>query len=119
MRASQAAFEVDDETHAGWSVPVRGSAVAARAHHPQAHQRSTARARLGSEPIRRAHLKVQVNTDKNVEVSADFAERIEADVASALARFERRLTRVEVHLRDESAGRIAGESRTCGQPIPP
>jgi len=64
-------------------------------------------------------VKIQVNTDKNVEVSADFAERIEADVASALARFERRLTRVEVHLRDESAGRIAGESRTVGQPIPP
>jgi len=58
-------------------------------------------------------VKIQVNADKNVEVSADFARRVEADVASALARFERRLTRLEVHLREESAGRSTGEDVRC------
>jgi len=58
-------------------------------------------------------VKIQVNTDRNVEVSADLAERIEADVTSALSRFEARLTRVEVHLRDESSGRATGEDIRC------
>jgi hypothetical protein len=58
-------------------------------------------------------MKVQVNTDRNVDVSADFAERTAVEVASALARFERRLTRVEVHLRDESSGRPTGEDIRC------
>lgn len=79
----------------------------------QDHHRSPARARLGREPIRRDHVKIRVSTDKNVVVRADFAERTAVDVASALARFERRLTRVEVHLRDESAGPTTGEDIRC------
>ncbi len=58
-------------------------------------------------------MKIQVNTDKNIEGGADLAERTEADVASALARFEQRLTRIEVHLRNESAGRTTGEDVRC------
>ncbi len=58
-------------------------------------------------------MKIQVNTDRNVDVSADFSERTAVEVASDLARFERRLTRVEVHLRDESAGRTTGEDIRC------
>lgn len=58
-------------------------------------------------------MKIQVNTDKNVAGSADLTERTEADVARALVRFESRLTRVEVHLRNESAGRTTGEDVRC------
>lgn len=58
-------------------------------------------------------MKIQVNTDKNVEGSEPLGERIEADLASALTRFGDRVTRVEVHLRNESAGRSSGDDFRC------
>lgn len=58
-------------------------------------------------------MKIQVNSDKNVEGSEAFSERTEADLERALARFEDRLTRVEVHLGNESAGRSTGDDFRC------
>lgn len=58
-------------------------------------------------------MKVQVNTDNNVVGSDFFSERTEADLTSVLSRFESRLTRVEVHLRNESAGRSTGDDFRC------
>ncbi|CAN5432312.1 HPF/RaiA family ribosome-associated protein [soil metagenome] len=58
-------------------------------------------------------MKIQVHTDHNVTGSADLDEQTEADVASALSRFESRLTRVEVHLGNESAGRSTGDDFRC------
>ena len=56
---------------------------------------------------------IQLNTDKAVEGSEALSERTEADLASALTRFEDRLTRIEVHLRSESAGRTTGNDFRC------
>jgi ribosome-associated translation inhibitor RaiA len=67
----------------------------------------------GNEALRRHHMKIQVNTDKNVEGGEALSEQIDADLAGALARFADRLTRVEVHLRDESAGRTTGDDVRC------
>jgi hypothetical protein len=47
-------------------------------------------------------MKIQVNTDRNVEGSEALVLLVEAEVQSALERFEDRLTRVEVHLGDEN-----------------
>ena len=58
-------------------------------------------------------MKIQVNTDRNVEGGEALSERAEADLGSALTRFEDRLTRVEVHLRNESAGRTTGNDFRC------
>lgn len=58
-------------------------------------------------------MKVQINSDKNVDVSEAHAERMEADVGTALERYGDHLTRVEVHLRDESAGRPTGDDIRC------
>jgi hypothetical protein len=67
-------------------------------------------------------MKVQVNTDSNVVGSDDLVRQVEAEVDSALGRFSERLTRVEVHLGDESAGsstvadmRCSMEARPAGQ----
>jgi Sigma 54 modulation protein / S30EA ribosomal protein len=67
-------------------------------------------------------MKIQVNTDKNVEGTADLVHQVEAEVDSALGRYSDRLTRVEVHLGDESAGastvadmRCTMEARPAGQ----
>ena len=58
-------------------------------------------------------MKIQINTDKNVDAGEGLSERIEASLESALTRFEDRLTRVEVHFRDESAGRSTGDDVRC------
>lgn len=47
-------------------------------------------------------MKIELNTDHNVEGSEALVQMVEAQVQSALERFEDRLTRVEVHLGHES-----------------
>lgn len=59
------------------------------------------------------HVKIQVNTDTNIGGGADLAERTEAEISGALDRFKDRLTRIEVHLGNESAGRSTGEDFRC------
>lgn len=56
---------------------------------------------------------VLVNTDSNVDLDAGQIERIEADLESALGRFDQDLSRIEVHLRDESAGRETVDDIRC------
>ncbi len=58
-------------------------------------------------------MKILLNTDHNVEGSAALSARIQADLEVALTRFEDRLTRIEVHLGDESAGRTSGDDVRC------
>jgi Sigma 54 modulation protein / S30EA ribosomal protein. len=69
---------------------------------------------------------VQVNTDNHTTGSADFIQKVEVIVETALSRFESRITRVEVHLTDENSSsksrendkRCVMEARLAGlQPI--
>jgi ribosome-associated translation inhibitor RaiA len=57
-------------------------------------------------------MKVQLHTDAHVMVDAELSARIEANVEDQLTRFER-LTRVEVHLSDESGGKRFGSDIRC------
>jgi len=57
-------------------------------------------------------MKVQLNTDRHVVVDAGLVARIEANVEDQLGRFER-LTRVEVHLTDQSGGKRLGADVRC------
>jgi hypothetical protein len=59
-------------------------------------------------------MKIQVNTDRNVDGSEAVVLWVEAEVESALERFEDRLTRVEVHLADESGEKDgSGADKRC------
>lgn len=59
-------------------------------------------------------MKIQVNSDRNVEGSEALVLLVEAEVESALERFEDRLTRVEVHLGDESGDKDrSGADKRC------
>ena len=58
-------------------------------------------------------MKVQVHHDNVIEGSAKLIEQTAIEVADALARFDDRLTRVEVHLGNESAGRTTGDDFRC------
>lgn len=54
-----------------------------------------------------------VNTASNVAATSHVPDDIETVVEAALSRFSARLTRVEVHLSDESAGRSTGNDIKC------
>jgi hypothetical protein len=59
-------------------------------------------------------MKIQVNTDHNVEGSEALVLMVEAEVQSALERFVDRLTRVEVHLGDENGEKDgSGADKRC------
>lgn len=58
-------------------------------------------------------MQILVNTDSNIDATPGLVSEVEASVNTALARFATRLTRVEVHLKDESAGRETTDDITC------
>lgn len=57
-------------------------------------------------------MQIQVNTDDNVE-GQELARRIEGKVSASLSRFSGQITRVEVHLSDENAGKSGGMDKRC------
>ena len=58
-------------------------------------------------------MQIQINTDDNVEGREALEARVEAAVESALGRFGDRITRVEVHLSDENAGKSGSDDMRC------
>lgn len=58
-------------------------------------------------------MKVQINTDKHIEgherVEAYFSE----EIAKSLARFEDKITRVEVHFGDENSNKSGIDDKRC------
>jgi hypothetical protein len=71
-------------------------------------------------------MQVQINTDRNIDGNEATMELVEAIVRSELDRFRERITRVEVHLRDENSSQKGGsddlrctmEARVAGlQPL--
>lgn len=69
---------------------------------------------------------VQVNTDSNIEGASALAEQVETVIRDQLDRHSEKITRVEVHLRDENSDKKFGardmscllEARLAGlQPV--
>jgi ribosomal subunit interface protein len=59
-------------------------------------------------------MQVQVHTDNHIEGSAKLSNYLTSVVESTLERFADRITRVEVHLSDESsAQKSAGDDKRC------
>ncbi|WP_010205265.1 HPF/RaiA family ribosome-associated protein [Salinibacterium sp. PAMC 21357] len=58
-------------------------------------------------------MQVVVNTDNNITLNENAIREVEAEVQSKLSHFSSHLTRVEVHLSDESAGRSSGGDIQC------
>ncbi len=58
-------------------------------------------------------MQIQVNTDHNVDGREELVQWVDAELTGALSRFSDRLTRIEVHLGDESAGRDTGADKRC------
>lgn len=58
-------------------------------------------------------MQVQFNSDSSVMGTENVAQRIEASVREKLARFESRLTRVEIHVRDENGPKHGSDDKAC------
>ena len=59
-------------------------------------------------------MQIQVHTDNHIEGSAGLTQHVEEVVEDALERFAEQITRVEVHLADESsAAKSVGDDKRC------
>ena len=58
-------------------------------------------------------MKIQLNTDVNIEATEGLAQHVNASLEHALARFAEHVTRVEVHLSDENAGKSGPNDQRC------
>ena len=58
-------------------------------------------------------MQIYVHTDSNVTGTDELTERVTTTVGAKLARFDGYLTRVDVHLADESAGRTTDADQRC------
>ena len=58
-------------------------------------------------------MKIQINTDNNIEGSVEFSRKTEAAVKSTLGRFTGQITRVEVHLSDENSHKSGTRDKRC------
>ena len=58
-------------------------------------------------------MKIQVNTDKNIEGNEELVAEVEATVADSLSHFSAHITRVEVHLSDESGDKNGQNDKRC------
>lgn len=56
---------------------------------------------------------IQINTDHNIQHDPSVARHVEQTLESALGRFSRQITRVEVHLNDANAGKAGDNDKHC------
>lgn len=57
---------------------------------------------------------VQINTGRSIDGHSTLTQRLEDSVKGSLERFSDRITRVEVHLRDENSANKAGaDDKRC------
>ena len=58
-------------------------------------------------------MQINVETDTNIDSGGTLTAYVESQVAAALSRFSDHITRIEVHLSDESGGRANGAGVRC------
>ena len=58
-------------------------------------------------------MKIQVNSDKTIDVDASLTRLVEEEVSRVLERFAKRLTRAEVHLSDVDNRKTGKADKRC------
>ena len=76
------------------------------------HRRKIPEPSVARKPLE-APVQVIINSDHNIALSETSSGDMSAMVEHTLGRFDSDLTRVEVHLSDESAGRSTGDDIRC------
>jgi ribosome-associated translation inhibitor RaiA len=58
-------------------------------------------------------MKIQINTDANIEGREELAGHVTGVVEKALRRFSDRITRIEVHLSDQNSDKGGRDDKRC------
>lgn len=58
-------------------------------------------------------MKIQFNTDANIHGTEALAAEVSASIERALERFKESITRVEIHLSDETRGKSGQHEQRC------
>jgi len=58
-------------------------------------------------------MKIQVNTDSNIEGRLGLVAHVEATVTKSLSHISNHVTRVEVHLSDQNGDKIGPKDKRC------
>lgn len=58
-------------------------------------------------------MQVQINTDHNIQGRESLVEKVSSIVEAALSRNSKQITRVEVHLSDESSNKKTLDDKRC------
>ena len=58
-------------------------------------------------------MKIQINTDNNIEAKQGMANYFEEVIAGSLDRFSEQITSVEVHLNDENGNKSGPDDKRC------
>ena len=58
-------------------------------------------------------MKIQINTDNNIEAKQGMANYFDEVIAGSLDRFSEQITRVEVHLNDENGNKSGPDDKRC------
>ncbi|WP_029271663.1 HPF/RaiA family ribosome-associated protein [Flavobacterium sp. KJJ] len=58
-------------------------------------------------------MKIQINTDKNIDGHERLEAYFSAELEKGLARFEEKITRVEVHFGDENGEKFSLNDKKC------
>ncbi|PTQ84054.1 HPF/RaiA family ribosome-associated protein [Nitrosomonas ureae] len=58
-------------------------------------------------------MQIQVNTDHNVEGHEEFSAQVKAKIEDVLNRFNKHVTRVEVHISDENSDKGGMNDKRC------
>ncbi len=56
---------------------------------------------------------IQLNTDHNITGNAELAREVESILTSDMERFEKQITRLEVHLKDSNGPKKGPEDKRC------
>ena len=58
-------------------------------------------------------MQVQINTDKNIDGNERLVSFYTSEIERELAHFDDKITRVEVHFKDENSDKISKNDKTC------
>ena len=64
-------------------------------------------------------MQIQINCDKNIALHTRLSNFVETELHRALDRFDTHLTRIEVHLSDETASNTGPQEKRCKLEVRP
>jgi ribosome-associated translation inhibitor RaiA len=60
-----------------------------------------------------SRMQIQVHTTNQLDGSSQLSEQVQEDLELTLARFQERITRIEVHFSDENSHKGGAEDKRC------